>query len=205
VLEIEIKFRVADLERVRRDLLEMGAVVIRERHREDNRLYDFPTGTLRANRQALRLRTAGKKTVLTFKGTPEKSRRFKVRREYETEMRDAAALRKILKALGLSPVFRYAKQRTVLRWGRVTICLDELAIGNFVELEGERQHIVKLAKRMNVPSGDWLKKDYIQMLVEAGYAKGTAHSSSRSVPPSSSGSSSSSPSSSPAGSAPSSS
>ncbi|MGD0783370.1 MAG: class IV adenylate cyclase, partial [Candidatus Aminicenantales bacterium] len=141
---------------------------------------------------------------LTFKGSPEKSRRFKIRREFETEVRDAAAMRKILKALGLSPVFGYAKRRTVLRWGRVTICLDELAIGTFVELEGERPHIVKLAKRMKVPSRDWVKKDYIQLLIEAGYEKGTTHSSSRSVPPSS-GSSSSSPSSSPSGSAPSSS
>jgi adenylate cyclase class 2 len=204
VLETEIKFRAADLGRVRRDLLEMGAVLVREGHREENGLYDFPGGTLRAGRRALRLRTAGKKAYLTFKGTPEKSRRFKIRREFETEVRDAAALRKILKALGLVPVFRYVKRRTELRWGRVTICLDELVIGTFVELEGERQHIVKLAKRLNVPSRDWVKKDYIRLLIEAGFAKGTTHSSSRSVPPSS-GSSSSSASSSPSGSAPSSS
>jgi adenylate cyclase class 2 len=205
VLEIEIKIRTADLGRARRELLELGAVVVRERHREDNTLYDFRGGRLRADRRALRLRQAGKKTILTFKGTPEKSRRFKVRREFETEVRDGPALRRILKALGLVPVFRYAKQRTVLNWGRVTICLDELAIGAFIELEGERQHIVKLAKRMAVPSRDWLRLDYVQLLVEAGYPKGTAHSSSRSVPPSSSDPSSSSASSSPSGSAPSSS
>ncbi len=203
MLETEIKFRAADLERARRELLEMGAVLVRECHREDNGLYDFPSGTLRAARRALRLRTAGKKTYLTFKGTPEKSRRFKIRREFETEVRDAASMRRILKALGLIPVFRYVKRRTELRLGRVTICLDELAIGTFVEMEGERPHIAKLAKRMNIPSRDWVKKDYIQLLIEAGFAKGTTYSSSRSVP-ASSGSSSSSPSSSPSGSAPSS-
>ena len=202
MLETEIKFRAADLERARRELLEMGAVLVRECHREDNGLYDFPSGTLRAARRALRLRTAGKKTYLTFKGTPEKSRRFKIRREFETEVRDAASMRRILKALGLIPVFRYVKRRTELRLGRVTICLDELAIGTFVEMEGERPHIAKLAKRMNIPSRDWVKKDYIQLLIEAGFAKGTTYSSSRSVP-ASSGSSSSSPSSSPSGSAPS--
>jgi predicted adenylyl cyclase CyaB len=201
VLETEIKFRAADLGRIRRELLEMGAVLVRERHREDNRLYDFPSGTLRANHRALRLRIAGKKTYLTFKGTPEKSRRFKIRPEFETEVRDASAVRKILKALGLSPVFRYAKQRTELRLGRVTVCLDELAIGTFVELEGERPHIARLAGRLNVPSRDWVKKDYIQLLIAAGFAKGTTHSSSRSAAPGSSGSSSSSPSSSPSGSA----
>jgi adenylate cyclase, class 2 len=205
MLEIEIKVRAVDLGRIQRELLEMGAVVVRERHREDNVLYDFRGGTISAERRALRLRTAGRRTTLTFKGAPEKSRRFKIRREYETEVRDLRQMRRILQALGLRPVFHYAKHRTVLRQGKVTICLDELAIGSFLELEGERQHIVKLAKKMKIPSQEWIRKDYIRLLIEAGYTKGTTHSSSRSLSPSSSGSSSSSASSSPSGSAPSSS
>lgn len=205
MLEIEIKVRMPEPGRVRRDLLAMGAILVRERHREDNILYDFRDGSLQAARRALRLRTAGRKAVLTFKGEPLKSRRFKIRREFETQVHDAGEMRKILKALGLRPVFRYVKQRTVLRLGKVTLCLDELAIGAFLELEGERQHIVKLAKKLNLPPREWIRSDYIRLLIEAGYTKGTTHSSSRSVPPSSSGNSSSSASSSPSGSAPSSS
>ncbi len=197
MLETEIKFRAADLGLVRSRLLEMGAVLVRERHREDNRLYDFRGGTLAAGRSALRLRTAGRKATLTFKGQPQASRRFKIRPEYETAVGDAAAVSRILKGLGLRPVFRYVKQRTELRLGRVHVCLDELAIGTFVELEGPRPHIARLARKMNVPSGEWIRTGYPQLLRAAGYLHGTAHSSSRSAAPGSSGSSSSSPSSSP--------
>jgi adenylate cyclase, class 2 len=197
VLETEIKFRAADLGLVRSRLLEMGAVLVRERHREDNRLYDFREGTLAAGRSALRLRTAGRRATLTFKGQPQASRRFKIRPEYETAVSDAAAVSRILKGLGLRPVFRYVKQRTELRLGRVHVCLDELVIGTFVELEGPRPHIARLARKMSVPSGEWITSGYPQLLVAAGYLKGAAHSSSRSAAPGSSGSSSSSPSSSP--------
>lgn len=192
MIEIEIKVRVSDLTAVRERLVQMGAVVATERHREDNTLYDFPDGTLKAGRRALRLRTLGKRTILTFKGEPQKSRRFKIRPEFETEVRDGKQARKILQALGLSPVFRYVKKRTILRQGRVTICLDELAIGAFIELEGERQHIARLAEQLGIPSAEWIVKDYIQMLMEAGFPKGTAHSSERSSPGSASGSSSNS-------------
>ena len=207
MLEIEIKVRVADLAALRRTLLERGAALVRERHREDNVLYDTRSGTLKSARRALRLRTAGSRTVLTLKGAPLASRRFKIRPEYETVVRDAGSTRKILRALGLSPAFRYAKQRTELRLGRVKICLDELAAGTFVELEGERQHIVKLARQLDFSPRHWIRQDYIEILIEAGYPRGTTHSSSRSGPLSSSGRSSGSASSSPSasGSAPSSS
>jgi adenylate cyclase class 2 len=192
MIEIEIKVRVSDLPAARERLVQLGATVAKERHLEDNTLYDFPDGTLKAGRRALRLRTAGKRTILTFKGEPQKSRRFKIRPEFETEVRDGKQARKILQALGLSPVFRYVKKRTILRKGRVTICLDELAIGAFIELEGERQHIARLAEQLGIPSTEWIRKDYIQMLIEAGFPKGTAHSSERSSPGSASGSSSNS-------------
>jgi predicted adenylyl cyclase CyaB len=190
VLEIEIKIRTADLARSRRELLELGAVVVRERHREENVLYDFRGGILTSKRRALRLRTRGARAVLTYKGAPVASRRFKVRPEFETEVRDVRQTRRILKALGLQPVFRYVKRRTELRKGKVKIALDELAVGTFIELEGERPHIARLAKLMKVPSAQWIRGDYVQMLIDAGYSKGTSHSSSRSVPGSSSGTSS---------------
>ena len=197
MLEIEIKVRVPRPDPVRARLLALGAVVTRERHREDNTLFDFSDGRLTAQGRALRLRTAGKRATLTFKGAPRKSRRFKVREEFETQVRDGGEVRRILKALGLRPIFRYVKMRTAFRLNRVKVCLDELVIGHFLEMEGERPHIARLAEKLGIPSAEWIREDYIRMLIEAGYAKGTTHSSSCPAPPSSSDNSSvSSPSSS---------
>jgi adenylate cyclase class 2 len=169
VVEVEVKVRVDDLESIRRRLLAQGAKILKERHLEENTLYDWPDRRLTVRREALRVRRVNRKTTLTFKGAPEKSRRFKVRFEHETDVRNAKGLARILRALGLVAVFRYAKHRTVLGLGPVKICLDETAVGSFVELEGERQKIVRAARALGFPQAGWIRRDYIQLLVEAGY------------------------------------
>ena len=191
MLEIEIKVRVPDLKTVRVRLLELGAVLIRDRHHETNTLYDFRDGALYGKQQALRLRTIGRKAYLTFKGTPQKSRRFKVREEFETEVNNGRHLRLALKALGLVPVFSYEKRRTVLKKGRLKICLDETAAGCFIEFEGDREKIVRFAKLLKIPRKDWIKLDYVQLLKMAGKGGGNPYSSSLSPPMGSSGNSSS--------------
>lgn len=191
MLEIEIKVRIPDLKPVRARLLELGAVLIRDRHHETNTLYDFRDGALYEKQQALRLRTIGRKAYLTFKGTPQKSRRFKVREEFETEVNNGRHLRLALKALGLVPVFSYEKRRTVLKKGRLKICLDETAAGCFIEFEGDREKIVRFAKLLKIPRKDWIKLDYVQLLKMAGKGGGNPYSSSLSPPMGSSGNSSS--------------
>ena len=191
MLEIEIKVRVPDLKPVRARLLELGAVLIRDRHHETNTLYDFRDGALYGKQQALRLRTIGRKAYLTFKGTPQKSRRFKVREEFETEVNNGRHLRLALKALGLVPVFSYEKRRTVLKKGRLKICLDETAAGCFIEFEGDREKIVRFTKLLKIPRNDWIKLDYVQLLKMAGKGGGNSYSSSLSPPMGSSGNSSS--------------
>jgi predicted adenylyl cyclase CyaB len=171
MLEIEVKIRTDELQAVRNKLEGMGAQVLQERHREDNTLYDYRSRELTKKKQALRLRRRGGRTVLTFKGAPQPSRRFKVREEFETEVRDEKQARRIFKALGLIPVFEYAKHRTVLRLGRVRLCLDETAIGNFLEIEGERNRITALLRSLGIPSRAMIKRDYVEMLQEAGRVK----------------------------------
>ena len=168
MLEIEVKVRVKDLEALREALLKSGAQLKKERSSEENTLYDFPAQTLCQKRSALRLRTAGKKTFLAFKGAPQKSRRFKVRDEFETEVKNEKQTQKILRSLGLSPVFSYQKFRAVYRKGRLKICLDETAAGCFCELEGEKNEIVKFAKTLGFSRADLIKLDYVQLLEKKG-------------------------------------
>jgi len=197
VLEVEIKGRVSDPKAARAKLLALGAVLRRERHRESNVLFDFADGRLRSRRSALRLRLAGRRVSLTFKGPAAASRRFKVREEFEIQVRGLREARRILQRLELRPVFRYAKIRTDFRLGKVAVSLDETMLGSFLELEGERPAIARLAEKLDIPSRDWITKSYVRMLAEAGYPEGTTHSSPSSSPPSSGNSSNSAPSSSP--------
>lgn len=164
MLEIEVKVPAADPVAARARLLELGAVVLQERHLEENTLFDFRGGDLTLRREALRLRTRGKRAELTFKGAPQRSRRFKIRREFETEVRKPKQARKILAALGFVPVFSYSKHRTVLKIDRVRVCLDETAAGNFLEFEGERNRITALLRKLGIPTRMMTKDTYVELL-----------------------------------------
>lgn len=164
MIETEVKIKVADLNSLKTKLLKLNVTLEKERHSEENTLFDLPTKDLYRKRQALRVRTVGKKTFLTFKGPPEKSRKFKIRTEYETEVKNEKQLRKILKSLGFIPVFTYQKSRTIYRQKHLKICLDETSIGNFMELEGERNQIVKFTQALGISKKEFIKMDYIQLL-----------------------------------------
>jgi adenylate cyclase, class 2 len=93
--------------------------------------------------------------VLTYK-TPIKVRgskaakdsRYKVKEELETRIENPGMVEAILKAAGLHPGFRYEKYRTTYRLPRLprlAIDLDETPIGTFLELEGSRKAIDRVA------------------------------------------------------------
>ena len=164
MLEIEIKIKIDDPQSIKTKILASGASLHRERYFEKNTLYDFPKGDLYEKNQALRLRKINKKTLLTFKGAEKKSRKFKIREEYETEIKNERQIIKILKSLGLKTVFSYEKYRTVFIYKKLKICLDELTVGDYLELEGQQSDIVRFARLLGYSKKDFIKSDYIQML-----------------------------------------
>lgn len=164
MVETEIKIRIRDLQAVREKLQALGATIVRERVLEENTLYDFPEGTLKSGRRALRLRKSGKRATLTFKGSPQKSRSFKVREEFETGVGDWGQLRKILKALGLQPTFSYRKHRTLFRKERLAVSLDETPVGDFLELEGKRHEITRFVRALGFGRADFIQADYVELI-----------------------------------------
>ena len=166
--EIEVKIRIDNPEKLKEKLAAIGAELVKDRYREENALYDFHSHILSSQQRALRLRAENKKAYLTFKGPPLKSRKFKIREEYETEIKNIKQMKKILKELGFIPTFRYQKYRTVYRTKKTKICLDETSVGNFVELEGEQSHIVRVANSLGFSKQEFIKLDYIQMIINEG-------------------------------------
>jgi len=168
MLEIEVKIRIYDIGAISEKISNLGTKLEKERYLEENTLYDFRSKDLEKKQQALRLRTINKKIFLTFKGPPQKSRKFKIREEYETEVRNEKQLKKILKSLGLQPVFNYQKYRTVYRKKNLKVCLDETRIGNFLEIEGQRNEIIKFSKALGISKGEFVKLDYVQLMKNGG-------------------------------------
>ena len=164
MLEIEVKIKIDDVLFVREKILSLGGKIHKDRYYEENVLYDFADEKLKQKNHALRLRNINKKSYLTFKGPEQKSRKFKIREEFETEVRNKKQIKNILKSLGLKPVVHYEKYRTVFKKHRIKIFLDELSVGNFLEIEGQRSDIVRFALSMGYSKKDFITKNYIQIL-----------------------------------------
>jgi len=165
--EIEIKLKVEDPHALKRRLKECGFVVVERRHFESNIVFDFRDSRLRQSRMLLRMRREGKHQILTFKGPPHLSDNYKIRTEFETEVENAAAFQKILGALGLRPIFRYEKFRTVYaEEGRgktesaPLLVYDETPIGRYIELEGPARWIDRVARQLGYDTRDYITASY---------------------------------------------
>jgi adenylate cyclase class 2 len=172
-VETEIKLRLASAAAVRRLLAKLGFKVTRRRVFEINLLFDTPSGALRGAETTLRLRQAGRVNTIAFKGPPAAGR-YKSREEVESGFADMRALRRILEALGFSPVFRYEKYRTEYtateRGGVVT--LDQTPIGDFLEVEGGARWIDRTARSLGFSPADYITASYGRLYLDHCAARG---------------------------------
>ena len=159
--EVEIKLPVEDLAAARRTLRALGYSVSRPRVFEANTVYDTPVRSLLGASSLLRVRQAGRRSILTYKGPPVPSR-HKDREELELELSSAPGMEAILQRLGFEPVFRYEKYRTEFRRARSagTVTLDETPIGLFMELEGTSRWIDRTARTLGFEEAQYITKSY---------------------------------------------
>jgi len=188
--EIELKFPIADLERLEARLPSLGFQLDTPRTFEHNTLYDTPTRTLRQAKQILRLRRYGDLWTLTHK-RPSASVAlasagpYKIRIETETHVDDGPALAAIFAQLGYAPVFRYEKFRT--EWSQPApaipgplfsaagiphqanapatpasahLVLDETPIGIYAELEGPPAWIDETLAQLGIDPAICITESY---------------------------------------------
>lgn len=193
--EIEIKLRVPDLAALRRRLKRLRARKITQCTYEFNTLYDTSRHDLRRRGQLIRIRTEqpalslGKRrpkenaaALLTYKGPSlsrnamEPSRRsnthshFKIKEEAQVLVAGADELARILRALGLHPVFRYEKFRTTYALPGVRglkIELDETPVGTYLELEGPVAGIDRGARLLGYARNDYMTDTYGSLYLAA--------------------------------------
>jgi adenylate cyclase, class 2 len=165
--ETEIKLAVDSVQEARRRLRAAGFRIFRRRVFESNIVYDTRSHALRKKHTLLRVREAGDRATLTFKGVPLAGK-HKSREELETEIPSARTIAQILERLAFLPSFRYEKYRSEYRaqGGRGVATLDETPIGIYLELEGGAQWIDRTARKMGFRESDYIVASYASLYFE---------------------------------------
>jgi adenylate cyclase class 2 len=162
--EVEIKFRIHDIQALTNSLQKAGFRLITPRTHEMNTLYDQPGGKLRRRGALLRLREYGSRWTLTYKDrSGRQSGRHKSRREIETKVENGEAMSRIIEAVGFSPSFRYEKFRSEWSDSNGHVVIDETPIGNFGEIEGQAKWIDATARRLGISEKDYIKESYAEL------------------------------------------
>lgn len=166
-LEIEIKVKCDDVGALVDGHPELGWTVVEPRHFESNDVFEQPEDALKRRGSILRVRVAGDRATLTYKGlVPESAgTNVKIREELETDVTSPGTMAEIFGRLGLKRSFRYEKYRTVyrLRLGDVEVLAmrDELPFGEFLELEGSEASVRTIADALGIDESRYVAESYI--------------------------------------------
>ncbi|MFO0850825.1 MAG: class IV adenylate cyclase [Gemmataceae bacterium] len=179
MLEVEVKYRAADWDRVQAVLSEWGAT--RTESREDaDHYFNAPDRDFAVTDEAVRLRRIGDANFLTYKG-PKREKATKTRTEVELPLgpgpQAAATAVRLLTSLGYRPVAVVTKARQVFQVVRdgvtLEVCLDDVgAVGRFVEIEAKAEEAefepakaAVLAAAEGLGLTDQERRSYLQMLL----------------------------------------
>jgi adenylate cyclase class 2 len=179
-IEVEQKHRVDDTAALIAKLNGRG-VTLGPALTQVDQYFAHPARDFAATDEALRIRTAGGTSYVTYKG-PKLDAQTKTRRELELPLHagdsDGTEFAKLLDALGFRPVATVRKSRRVFqisyRGREVEGTLDDVdGVGTFVELEllaneqtldSARETIVSLAAELELGSSE--RRSYLEMLLQ---------------------------------------
>lgn len=166
-LECELKFLDVDLEGLGSRLAGAGAVRA-GRYFESNLVFDYPDRSLKAAGILLRLRDKQGKGVLTVKRPPEQEEMsaLKIFEEIESEVEEFDTVRKALEAVGFRVAFAYEKVREKWSFDGCEVCLDRLPFGDFVEIEGPRELVMRCAGDLGLDGQPTSKETYHALNIE---------------------------------------
>jgi len=135
VREIEVKYRVEDLEALLIALKTRG-IELSEPVYQDDQAYapaSWQFGDNKLGVSFLRLRTIGGRHYFALKQPAENAQACL---EYETEVADREAMHGGIVLMGYRPTVRVAKTRRMATLENCSLCVDDLeGVGGFLELE----------------------------------------------------------------------
>ena len=160
--EREVKIAIQDADSARTLIMASEFQEVTPRHLEINEVYDTRDKSIRGRGELLRLRQAGSRHILTFKGKSDSSSTHKVREELEVITSNGVTTAAILNRLGFQSLFRYEKYRTEFSKPNQPgiVVLDETPIGNFLELEGDAEWIDQTAVLLGYSTAHYITSSY---------------------------------------------
>jgi adenylate cyclase class 2 len=180
MLEVEMKFAVADFAPLEAALAAKGAAIESPRHDADH-YFNAPDRDFAKTDEAVRVRTIGEKNFVTYKG-PKIDRETKTRLEIEVPLADgedaAADLRRLLTHLRYRPVAVVRKTRRIAKFTRdgfnMQMTLDEVdGVGQYAELEvmapeqradAAKAAVLAVAAELGLIHSE--RRSYLQLLLE---------------------------------------
>ncbi len=176
--EVEQKHRVEDTASLQRRLAEQGATLSPPIVQVDQ-YWNHPCRDFAQTDEALRLRTVGDATFVTYKG-PKLDATSKTRRELELLIAgQPSEFSDLLSALGFIPVATIEKTRRAFELGRSGLLVqgawdDVHGVGTFVELElvtdeaklvDAKRIIASLAEELML--GPSIRQSYLELLLSS--------------------------------------
>ena len=171
MLEAEVKARVEDLDRVEKRLSGLGAKYLDEESQVDL-YFNHPSRDFSITDEALRLRRAGKRLFLTYKG-PKLDSLTKTRREHEVGIEDFEGAREILLSLGFVPVAEVRKNRRLYSCRGFIVSLDSVeGLGSYVEVEGRAEEcktperLLGFLQELGISPEESERRSYLELLLD---------------------------------------
>ena len=180
MLEVELKYPIADASAIEAALCRLGAEVLETRDDVDH-YFSAPDRNFATTDEAVRVRQSGEQNALTYKG-PKLDAETKTRQEIEVPLAPGAAVAELavrwLRAIRYHPVAEVRKRRRRFRLScqefTVELCLDAVDhLGHFLELEiladepnipRARTVLLELAAILGLQKPE--RRSYLQLLQE---------------------------------------
>jgi adenylate cyclase, class 2 len=175
-LEVEVKLASDDLDRLRGAGMDLR--LVKPRHFEDNWLLDRADHSLFEQGAALRVRSCEGQGLVTYKGVVRESASspLKVREEIESEVQDPESMVELFGRLGFHKAFRYQKYRTTysltLDGRELEVVFDETPMGNFIEIEGDEDMVLRVLEAAGFSTADIIRESYPEIQAARCKARG---------------------------------
>jgi len=175
MIEIEVKARIRDPEKIKRHLGNLGYRMMRSKCQVDN--YLKPTfRNFAETGEILRIRRQKQgPDLITYKGPKQKSK-IKVREEIEVGIADGVEMTELLRKIGFEPWITVVKERTTYKSGNFVINIDKVnELGTFVEIETKisdrsslemDDEIISLLDKIGVSRVSIERKTYLELVQE---------------------------------------
>ncbi|MFA7198766.1 MAG: class IV adenylate cyclase [Methanoculleus sp.] len=172
MLEVEAKFAVPDVSRIRARLNQQEVRMTR-RQQERDVYYNAPHRDFGETDEALRVRYDDTGVTATYKGPKIRVGSAKAREEFNLTVASGETLEEILSRLGFRRTATVSKAREFYEMGEVTVTLDDVEdLGTFIEIEiltevgteDAAERIGAVAKGLGV-DGPPIYTSYLEMLL----------------------------------------